>query len=124
MRTTVVGYVSGVDRRPALRVWALKQQSANADAIVDKAMAAGLDGSDPLTVRVKTLRADLLLAMGDLERELLDCVVSGVPAHYVGGLRTRPARRTRRRSSSLTGVYVSEGGRCATPGGLVRASEA
>jgi hypothetical protein len=32
----------------------------NANAIVDEAIDAGLDGSDPLTVQVKMLRAELL----------------------------------------------------------------
>jgi hypothetical protein len=35
----------------------ITEQAANADAIVDEAVAAGLDRSDPLTVHVKMLRA-------------------------------------------------------------------
>jgi hypothetical protein len=35
----------------------ITEQAANADAIVDEAVAAGLDGSDPLTVHVKMRRA-------------------------------------------------------------------
>jgi hypothetical protein len=69
------------------------EQAANADAIVDEAMDAGLDGSAPLVVNVKMLRAELLSVKADLERELerefLDCVVCGVPAHYVAGLGVR-----------------------------------
>jgi hypothetical protein len=66
------------------------EQAANANAIVDEAMDAGLDGSEPCVVNLKMLRAELLSVKGDLERELervvLDCTVCGVPAHYVGGL--------------------------------------
>jgi hypothetical protein len=39
------------------------------------------------------LRGEPLSVKGDLERELegecLDCVVCGVPAHYIGGLGVR-----------------------------------
>jgi hypothetical protein len=84
-------------------------QATNPNAIVDEAMDAGLDGSEPFVVNLKMLRAELLSVKGDLERELervvLDCVVCGVPAHYVGGLGVRAGlghtplpRRTRRRS--------------------------
>jgi len=34
------------------------EQAANANAIVDEAMAAGLDGNDRVTIGVKMLRAD------------------------------------------------------------------
>jgi hypothetical protein len=65
------------------------EQAANAD----EAVTAGLDGSDPLTVHVKQLRAELLSVKADLERELeretLDCTVCGEPVHYVGGLGVR-----------------------------------
>jgi hypothetical protein len=44
-------------------------------------------------VNLKMLRPELLSLRGDLERELerevLECVVCGVPAHYVGGLGVR-----------------------------------
>jgi hypothetical protein len=69
------------------------EQAHNAHAIVDEAMAAGLDGSDPVTVDVKQLRAELLSVKADLERELerevLDCIVCGKRVHYVGGLGVR-----------------------------------
>jgi hypothetical protein len=65
------------------------EQAANADAIVDEAMAGGFDGSDPLTVNIKMLRAELLSVKSDLERLVLDCVVCGRTAHYVGGLGVR-----------------------------------
>jgi hypothetical protein len=83
------------DEREVLEraVQRVTEQAANADAIVDEATDAGLDGSEPLVVNVKRLRAELLSGKGDLERELerevLDCVVCGVPAHYVGGLGVR-----------------------------------
>jgi hypothetical protein len=66
------------------------EQAANADAIVDEAMAAGLDASDRIVVSTKMLRAELLSVKADLERELekvvLDCAVCGKRVHYVGGL--------------------------------------
>jgi hypothetical protein len=77
------------------------EQAANADVIVDEAMDAGLDGSEPFVVNIKRLCAELLSFKGDLERELekvqLDCIVCGVSAHYVGGLGVRAgwARETR-----------------------------
>jgi hypothetical protein len=65
------------------------EQAANADTIVDEAMAAGLDGPDPVTVHVKQLRADLSSVKADLERELervvLDCTACGRTVHYIGG---------------------------------------
>jgi hypothetical protein len=36
------------------------EQAANANAIVDEAMGAGLDGSEPFVVNTKRLRAELL----------------------------------------------------------------
>jgi hypothetical protein len=84
------------------------EQAANANAIVDEAMDAGLDGSDAVKVHVKQLRAELLSVKSDLERELetvlLDCVVCGVPAHTSAASvygpatgRTRNPRRMQRR---------------------------
>jgi hypothetical protein len=71
----------------------ITEQAAKTDGLVDELMAAGLDGSDPTVVGVKMVRAELLSIKGDLERELepefLDCVLCGVPAHYVGGLGVR-----------------------------------
>lgn len=83
------------DEREVLEraIRAVTEQAANADSIVDEVMAAGLDGSDPITVHVKQLRAELLSAKADLERELervvLDCTVCGRTVHYVGGLGVR-----------------------------------
>jgi hypothetical protein len=66
------------------------EQAAAADAIVDEAMEAGLDGSARIVVSTKMLRAELLSVKADLERELerlvLDCVVCLRTVHYVGGL--------------------------------------
>jgi hypothetical protein len=66
----------------------ITEQAANADAIVDEAMDAGLGGSDTLTVHVKMLSAELLSVKADLERELekivLDCAVCGRTPHYRG----------------------------------------
>jgi hypothetical protein len=83
------------DERAALEraIRRVTEQAANADAIVNDVMDAGLDRSDPVTVHVKQLRAELLRVKSDLEREIesvvLDCVVCGVPEHYVGGLGVR-----------------------------------
>jgi hypothetical protein len=72
------------------------EQAAKANEIVAQAMDAGLDGSSPLVVNMKMIRAELLSVKDDLERELerevLNCVVCGVPAHYVGGLGVRAGR--------------------------------
>jgi hypothetical protein len=66
------------------------EQAAHADAVVDEAIEAGLDGSEPFVVNIKRLRAELLSIKGDLERELerelLNCAACGRTAHYVGGL--------------------------------------
>jgi hypothetical protein len=71
----------------------MTEQAAKTDGFVEELMANGLDGSDPPVVGVKMVRAELLSIKGDLERELerefLDCVVCGVPAHYVDGLGVR-----------------------------------
>lgn len=71
-------------------VGALAGQAAKADAIVDEALTAGLDGSHPLTVHAKMLRLELLNVKADLERELrklvLDCSRCGQTVHWVPGL--------------------------------------
>jgi hypothetical protein len=72
----------------AIRV--LAKQAAAADALVDEALGAGLDGSHSLTVHAKMLRLELLQVKGDLERELsrlvLDCSDCGGTVHWVPGL--------------------------------------
>jgi hypothetical protein len=99
----------GVLERAILRV---TEQAPNADAIVDGAMSAGLGGSDPTTVHVKQLRAELLGVKAELERELerdvLDCVACGKCVHFVAGSasgrgirRTRSPRPTRHQSSPV-----------------------
>jgi hypothetical protein len=83
------------DEREVLEraVQRVTEQAANADAIVDEAIEAGIGGSEPFVVNIKRLRAELLSVKGDLELELerlvLDCIVCSVPAHYVGGLGVR-----------------------------------
>lgn len=72
------------------------EQTANADAIVDEALVADLDGADKIVVSTNMLRAELLSVKADLERELekvfLDCAVCGKRVHYVGGLGVRAGR--------------------------------
>jgi hypothetical protein len=83
------------DERQVLQrvIQRVTEQAANADTIVDEAMAAGLDGSDKDVVSTKMLRVELLSVKADLERELekvvLDCAVCGKRVHYVGGLGVR-----------------------------------
>lgn len=69
-------------------------QATKADELVDEALAAGLDGSHPLTVHAKMLRLELLQVKADLERELgrlvLDCSDCGRTVHWVSGLGASP----------------------------------
>jgi hypothetical protein len=45
-------------------VQAVSEQAAKADALVDEAIAAGLDGSHPVTIHAKMLRLELLKVKG------------------------------------------------------------
>jgi hypothetical protein len=76
----------------AVRV--LSEQAAAADAIVDEAVDAGLDGSHAVTLHAKMLRLELLNAKADLERDLgllvLDCTTCGRTVHWVSGLGVTP----------------------------------
>jgi hypothetical protein len=75
-------------------VRAVSEQAAKADAVVDEAIAAGLDGSHPVTLQAKMLRQELLQVKADLERELgrlvLDCSACGRTVHWVAGLAASP----------------------------------
>jgi hypothetical protein len=75
-------------------VRAVSEQAAKADAVVDEAVAAGLDGSHPVTLQAKMLRQELLQVKADLERELghlvLDCSACGRTVHWVAGLAASP----------------------------------
>lgn len=72
----------------------VSEQAGKADAIVDEALAAGLDGSHPVTLQAKMLRQELLQVKADLERELgrlvLDCSACGRTVHWVAGLAASP----------------------------------
>lgn len=72
----------------------LSEQAAKADALVDEALAAGLDGSHPVTVQAKMLRLELIKVKADLERDLgqlvLDCSSCGQTVHWVVGLGVSP----------------------------------
>jgi hypothetical protein len=72
----------------------IAEQAAKTNAIVDEALAAGLGGSDPITVHVKMLRQELLEVKRDLERDLeelvLDCSPCGQTVHWVAGLGVSP----------------------------------
>lgn len=75
-------------------VRAVSEQAAKADAVVDEALAAGLDGSHPVTLQAKMLRQELLLVKADLEWELghlvMDCSACGRTVHWVSGLAASP----------------------------------
>lgn len=75
-------------------VRAVSEQATKADVVVDEALAAGLDGSHPVTLQAKMLRQELLQVKADLERELgrlvLDCSACGRTVHWVSGLAARP----------------------------------
>jgi hypothetical protein len=75
-------------------VRAVSEQAAKADAVVDEAVAAGLDGSHPVTLQAKMLRQELLQVKADLERELghlvLDCSACGRTVHWIAGLAASP----------------------------------
>lgn len=75
-------------------VQTLSEQTAKADALVDEALSAGLDGSHPVTVHAKMLRLELLKVKADIERELgqlvLDCSACGQTVHWVSGLGSAP----------------------------------
>lgn len=75
-------------------VRAVSEQASKADAVVDEAIAAGLDGSHPVTLQAKMLRQELLQVKADLERELgrlvLDCSACGRTVHWVAGLAASP----------------------------------
>lgn len=88
----------------------LSEQAAKADALVDEALNAGLNGSHPVTLQAKLLRHELLQVKADLERELAHLVLDysdcGRTVDWVAGLGTRPGhwriesrRPTARRSS-------------------------
>jgi hypothetical protein len=69
------------------------EQAANADVIVDEAMDAGLDGSEPFVVNIKRLCAELLSFKGDLERELekVQRTTSAVSAYGLATGHAKPA---------------------------------
>jgi hypothetical protein len=72
----------------------LSEQAAKADALVDEAIEAGLDGSHPITVHTKMLRLELLKTKAALERELgrlvLNCSRCWRRVHWVSGLAVEP----------------------------------
>ena len=57
-------------------VHSVSEQAASASGIVDEAVAAGLDGSHPVTLQAKMLRLELLKVKADLEHELEDFVLN------------------------------------------------
>lgn len=74
----------------ARTILTVSERAVAASALVDEAMAAGLDGSHPVTLQAKMLRLELLKLKADLERELgtwvLDCVDCSQAVHWVPGL--------------------------------------
>lgn len=83
-------------------VHAVAVQAAATSAIVDEALDAGLDGSHPVTVKVKMLRLELLNVKADLERELGQLVLDRSKCSRRGtrafaNVPRRTTRRSRRR---------------------------
>jgi hypothetical protein len=74
-------------------VHAVVDQAAKADAIVDEALDAGLDGSHPVS-QGKMLRLEPLNVKADLEREpgtfVLDCRACGREVHRIAGIGVSP----------------------------------
>ena len=74
----------------------IAEQAANADDLVDEAIAVGHGRSDPLVTHAKMLRLrlELLKVKADLERELEtwvpNCAKCGLDVHWVGGLGVSP----------------------------------
>lgn len=107
-------------------VGTISEQAAKADALVDEAIAAGLSGSDQLTLHAKMLRQELLQVKADLERELgrlvLDCADCGRLVHWVAGLGVQTGHLgslgagTPRRPSPLTLRIGLAGGTLDFPG--------
>ncbi len=75
-------------------VRSLCEQAEAASVLVDEARAAGLGGSDPLTVHAKELRLELLRTKGALERELgtllLNCSKCGLDVYWIAGHGEQP----------------------------------
>jgi hypothetical protein len=71
-------------------VHAVAEQAAKANELVDGVIAAGFGKSDPMVVRAKLIRLELLQLKGDLERELgklvLNCTACGQEVHWVQGI--------------------------------------
>ena len=72
----------------------VSRQAIKANDLIDEILAAGLGGSDPMTVHAKMLRLELLNVKADLERErgrfVLDCSRCGQTMHWISGLGARP----------------------------------
>ena len=71
-------------------VRAISEQAANANKVIDEALAVGLPSDHPVTLQAKMLRLELLKVKADLERELgtwvLDCKACGMEVHWVQGV--------------------------------------
>lgn len=84
-------------------VRAVSEQASKPDAVVDEALAAGLDGSHPVTLQAKMLRQELLQVKADLEREhgglVLGCSAYGRTVHWVPGLAATPGHWAHREPS-------------------------
>jgi hypothetical protein len=82
----------------------VSEQASKADAVVDEALAAGLDGSHPVTIQAKLLRQELLQVKADLEQGLgrlvLDCSTCGRTVHWVAGLAASPGYWAHREPSA------------------------
>ncbi len=70
----------------------LTEQAANADAIADEAMEAGLDGSSPLVVNMKMMHAELLSVRATSSA---NSNAKSTPSCGVSGALRRRSRRPR-----------------------------
>ena len=73
-------------------VHAVAKQAAKANELVDDILAAGFGKSDPVVVRAKMIRLELLQVKGDLERELAKLVLNCTACGQVVHQSARPSR--------------------------------
>lgn len=75
-------------------LFAVTEQAAAADQLVDEALRSGLGGAHSVTLHAKMLRLELLNVKADLERELgqlvFDCSSCGRRVHWIPGLGVEP----------------------------------
>lgn len=85
-------------------VSAVAGSAAEAEAVIDEGMEAGLGGTDPITLHLKMVRLELLTVKSGLERELerllLDCSECGREVFWMSGLGVQGGHWVHRELSS------------------------